>query len=56
MGLLITFIPRPREEAPPRPPGPAQILLFTGVRYERGDPPRTGTTASPSRRIRRRRG
>jgi hypothetical protein len=37
-----------------KPPGDAQILIFTGVRYERGTPPPPNDRLDPSRRKRKR--
>jgi hypothetical protein len=45
MGEVTAF--RPRDAASrPAPAGPAQILFFTGVRYQRDDP--TSETPAPS--------
>ncbi len=55
MGTLIRFSPKaPRQRSlPPRQGGKsADIVLFTGIRYERG--PET-TLSGPERRARRRR-
>jgi hypothetical protein len=40
LGQLLQFLRRTRPvNAGDNPPGDAQILIFTGVRYERGSPP-----------------
>ncbi len=56
LGKLVTFLQRPRTApAEERPVGDAKILIFTGVRYERGTPPQPPTTnADPSRGKRKR--
>lgn len=38
MGMLLRFNPRaaPPAGTPPARRGPATVILFTGVRYERG--------------------
>lgn len=57
MGTLLQFLPRRRsaEAHPPAARGPADILLFTGVRYEHGDaaePPRPAEEqGGPDRRV-----
>ena len=51
MGTLLHFspkVPRPLSVAPAR--GPAEVILFTGVRYERGA---VATTPKPTRRLKR---
>jgi hypothetical protein len=49
LGKLVTFLQRPRTApADEKPSGDAKILIFTGVRYERGTPPPPTTTANPS--------
>lgn len=57
MGMLLTFSPRAKQRVP-RPVvadrGPAKIVLFTGVRYERGTTP--ATTAPGGKLTRRRKG
>ncbi|HEV7293622.1 hypothetical protein [Devosia sp. RR2S18] len=54
MGKLVNF---ERRNAPPaaadKPRGTAQILIFTGVRYERGAPP-PSTRLDPTPRKRKR--
>ena len=51
MGTLLTFSPkvlRPQSASPSS--GPAEVILFTGVRYERGA---VATTPKPARRLKR---
>ena len=38
MGEVVVFRPQRRVERAPSGEGEAQILLFTGVRYQRDDP------------------
>jgi len=40
---------RPNQIDAPPSPGPGQIVLFTGVRYERTDPPAAGPQGSADR-------
>jgi hypothetical protein len=56
LGQVITFTPRPRTAPAGQQTAPGQIMLFTGIRYERGEPPQTGSSATPPRPVRRRRG
>lgn len=50
MGTLLTFSPKvPRPLSVPPVSGPAEVILFTGVRYERGAP----TTPKPARGLKR---
>ncbi|HVV94662.1 MAG TPA: hypothetical protein VHD15_14720 [Hyphomicrobiales bacterium] len=57
MGTLLQFSPRRRSTGvqPPVAHGPADILLFTGVRYERAEavvPPRIAEgQGEPDRRV-----
>ncbi|WIY53652.1 hypothetical protein O9Z70_03685 [Devosia sp. YIM 151766] len=55
MGKLLRFAAREKstDDGTTRS-GDAQILLFTGVRYERGTPPPTKTDAEAKRRKRKR--
>jgi hypothetical protein len=50
MGMVLRFNPRPtRQVQVASGPAIGQVILFTGVRYDRA---RTGTTTQPSRRKR----
>lgn len=55
LGKLLKFKrrDRPATAAGVTPPGNAQILIFTGVRYERGTPPPPTNRLDPSRRRKR---
>ena len=54
MGQVIAFRLQAQPKLRPPPDGPAQILFFTGVRYQRDDPdsdaPTHDTAAPESRR------
>jgi hypothetical protein len=53
MGVLIYLPerPEPARNHEPRPPGAAEILFFTGIRYERHDDAVTpATTSRPAKR------
>ncbi len=54
MGQVIAFRLQAQPKLRPPPDGPAQILFFTGVRYQRDEPdsgdPAHETTAPESRR------
>ncbi|WP_375449576.1 hypothetical protein [uncultured Devosia sp.] len=55
MGKLVKFDQhRPRIGTQPKPDGHAQILIFTGVRYERGTPVVPTNRLDPSRPKRKR--
>jgi len=57
LGKLVKFDLRPRAakaEASPASFGPAQILIFTGVRYERGAYQSPTTRLDPTRPKRKR--
>ena len=57
LGKLVTFLQRPRAASGgDRPEGNAKILMFTGVRYERGTPPPPPTTTADPSRGKRKRG
>lgn len=52
MSTILLFAPRPRAaQAQALPNEPAQILFFTGVRYERQSDPASAETP-PRRRVR----
>lgn len=55
LGKLLRF-DRPKRATDSRGPlpGDAQIIFFTGVRYERGTPPPPKTGLEPGRRKRKR--
>jgi hypothetical protein len=53
LGKLVTFEKRRLEKRPPpRKPGEAEIIMFTGVRYERadGEPGKPPASAGPKRK------
>ncbi len=51
MGMLVKFSPKDARSAPVSTGGPgAQVILFTGVRYERGA---GGNKPAPAPKIRR---
>jgi hypothetical protein len=55
LGKLLKFSRRERPaSAGPIPPGSAQIVIFTGVRYERGTTPPPTDRLDPSRPKRKR--
>lgn len=55
LGKLVQLIVRPpAEKSAPVPLGPAQVLLFTGVRYERGGTPQPDKPSASSGSKRRR--
>lgn len=55
LGKLLKFSRRDRPAgAAVKPAGEAQILIFTGVRYERGTPTPPNDRLDPSRRKRKR--
>jgi hypothetical protein len=47
MAEILAFVPKTAEAAQPRPEGPAQILFFTGIRYERHADPAEETAQAP---------
>ena len=57
MGKLVQFDKRGRPiKHRPFQPGDGQVVMFTGVRYERPDAPAAGNTTPPPAKPRRKRG
>jgi hypothetical protein len=53
MGMLLQFSPKvPRSRPAPPVCGPAEVILFTGVRYERGAVANTPKPTSGLKRTR----
>ncbi len=53
LGKLVQFDKRPRSKTAKTSPGDATIIIFTGVRYERGSttlPDKGNTPAKPGRK------
>ena len=48
MGEVISFRQPEKPGRPPADHGPARILFFTGVRYQRDDPPASRPAPAPS--------
>lgn len=54
LGKLVTFTRRERTAEPVARPGGAEILMFTGVRYERSGLPKAGKRSDPGKPKRKR--